>query len=73
MVGYDINWRANPGDSILLHPTYLKYSNKTLQSLADSVGAIQADLQAQKCRQENQEIVAYLVWLLRTMTLAGLA
>ena len=72
MVGYDINWRANAGDAILLHPQYLKYSNKTLQSLVDSVTDIQNDLALQKCRQENQEIVAYLSWLLRSMTLAGL-
>ena len=44
MVGYDINWRANAGDAILLHPQYLKYSNKTLQSLVDSVSDIQNDL-----------------------------
>jgi len=70
MVGYDINWRANAGDSLLTHPIYLKYSNKTIQGLADAQSDILADLQSQKCRQENQEIISYLVWLQRTMTLA---
>ena len=41
--------------------TYLKYSNKTLQSLVDSVSDIQNDLSLQKCRQENQEIMACIM------------
>jgi len=73
MVGYPINWDANPGNVKLLQsPLYTKYSSLTFGELVDARADIWYDLSFILASQESAEICAYLCWLLRVTELAVL-
>ena len=70
MVGYPINWQANPGNTRLLQsPLYTKYSMMTFLELADIRYEIWSDLAGVLANQEGADICAYLCWLLRVTDL----
>jgi len=70
MVGFPINWDANPGNTRLLQsPLYIKYSSYTFAQINDKRSEIINDIKGALANQESAEIIAYLCWLLRTTAL----
>jgi len=67
---FEINWSDAKGkDSLKHHPLYLKYCNDTMSTLAGKETLIKTDLDAMPFRAENVYIIAFLSWLLRSITL----
>ena len=68
--GYPINWSTSTGNTaILQHPLYITYSNLTFDQINSKKAQIIGDIKAAKGGLESSEIIAYLVWLLRTIDL----
>ena len=68
--GYPINWSVNAGNTaILQHPLYITYSNLNFNQVNDKRAQIIGDIKAARAGLESAEIIAYLVWLLRTTAL----
>ena len=65
-----INWAVSPGDPVLNHPVYQKYS---LVKIADlSGGDITTDMALCLASNEAASIIAYLSWLKRTIEIFNL-
>jgi len=70
MVGYPINWDAQPSNTKLLrHPLYIKYSSYNFNQINDKRAEIIGSIKGALANQESAEIIAYLCWLLRTTAL----
>jgi len=68
--GYPINWSVNAGNTaILQHPLYITYSNLTFDQVNSKKAQIIGDIKAARAGLESAAIIAYLVWLLRTIAL----
>jgi len=70
MAGTPINWDISVGNSILNHPLYIEYNNKTVQDLLVILPLLKADLAGIMVTRDNAPIIAYLSWLLRLAALA---
>jgi len=70
MAGTPINWDTPKGDSILQHPLYIKWNNKSVNELVATLPVLKADLGLIMATKQNAPIIAYISWLLR---IAGLA
>jgi len=68
-VGYEINWTAPPGDPVLQHPLYQKWSNRPIIQLDAS--AIKTDIKAALPDRESAAVVSYLCYLLRVLALVS--
>ena len=66
-MAYEINWNTSPGDPVLKHPLYQKYSNQAMGGIA--FPEVQSDLAAVLPAHENIAIVNYLAWLIRSIQL----
>ena len=66
-MAYEINWNTTPGDPILKHPLYQKYSNVAIGAII--LPAVQADLAGALAAHENIAIINYLAWVIRTLKL----
>ena len=66
-MGYEINWTTSPGDSVLEHPYYQKFSEMSFGTIDPNEvkGAIGACL----ANRDSSGIVSYLCWLLRCQSL----
>ena len=65
-MGFEINWTTTD-PAVLDHPLYLKYSATKFGSI--DLTAVKADLGTAIASKESAAIVAYLSWLVRTITL----
>ena len=70
MAGTPINWDTSQADSILTHPLYIEYNNKTIQDLVIALPLMKADFAAIMVTRANAPIIAYMSWLLRLAALA---
>ena len=66
-MGWDINWSANAGDPVLLHPLYQKYANTPIGNII--LPALQADLAGAIAQRETAAVISYLSWLIRVFKL----
>jgi len=66
-LGSPINWGVNAGSSLLRQPLYLKYSQTAFTDL--NATTIKNDIKSALASNESSELVAYLCWLLRVVTL----
>ena len=64
-----INWSVSPGDPVLQHPLYQKWSNRTFGNLDES--AIKADIQGALADNASAAVVSYLCWLTRVLALVA--
>ena len=68
-MGYDINWRVSPGDPVLQHPLYQRYSSTTIGNLDAS--SVKQTLQGALADNESAAVISYLSWLLRVLQLVA--
>lgn len=68
-MGYDINWRVAPGDPVLQHPLYQRFSSTTIGDL--NAATVKNALQGALADNESAPVVAYLSWLLRVKALVA--
>jgi hypothetical protein len=66
-MGFEINWTANPGDPVLQHPFYQKYSELPIAGV--DANDIKQDLGAVLLNLNSAGIVSYLSYLLRVKAL----
>jgi hypothetical protein len=66
-MGYEINWSANAGDKVLLHPLYQKYANTAIGQLL--LPNVQNDLAGAIASQESAAVINYLSWVIRCIKL----
>jgi len=64
-----INWSVSPGDPVLQHPLYQKFSSTTIGNLDAS--SVKATLQGALADNESAAVVSYLSWLLRVLQLVA--
>jgi hypothetical protein len=64
-----INWNVLPGDPVLAHPMYQKYS--TTKFGAIDIAAVKTDLGQVVADNPSSPVVAYLCWILRIRTLTA--
>jgi hypothetical protein len=71
LLGYEINWHTNAGDSILKSPFYQKWSQYTFTELtvAPNIAQIKLDIGAAKASNESASVINYLCWLVRVVAL----
>ena len=70
-MAFEINWNVSPNADVLDSVLYQKWSVKNLGAIASEVGALKTDLGGVIANRESTEIVAYLSYLLRVVTLIG--
>jgi hypothetical protein len=70
-MGFEINWTVSPNDDVLESPLYQKWSVKSFGAIAADVASLKADLGTVIANRDSAEIVAYLSYLLRVVTLIG--
>lgn len=71
-MGYEINFSPFKGNgSLTTHEYYQKYSNSTIGELGAILPLIKTDLNACLPSDENTEIIAYLSWIVRIVTLGS--
>ena len=68
-MGYEINWSANAGDKVLLHPLYQKYANTDLGSLL--LPEVQNDLAGAMASKDTAAVINYLSWVIRCIQLTS--
>ena len=70
-MGFEINWTVSAGDPVLSTPLYQKWSTKSFGAIATDVASLKTDLGSVIANRESAEVVAYLSYLLRVVTLIG--
>ena len=68
-MGYEINWTTNPGDGVLEHPYYQKFSEKAFATI--DANEVKAAIAACLASNDSSGIVSYLSWVLRVIALLG--
>ena len=68
-MGYEINWTAPPGDPVLQHPLYQRFSSTTIGSL--DAAQVKGALQGALADNESASVISYLSWLLRVLALVA--
>ena len=66
-MAYDINWHVSPGDPVLQHPVYQRFSSTTFGSL--DVDDVKNAINAALADDQSAAVVAYCCWLLRVKAL----
>lgn len=66
-MGWDINWHVSPGDPVLQHPVFQRFSSTTFGSL--DVDDIKNAINAALADDQSAAVVSYLSWLLRVKAL----
>ena len=69
-MGYEINWHTASGNTALLQsPYYQKYATTYFGAIDAST--VKSDIRACLASNESAAVIAYLAWILRTLTLVG--
>ena len=68
-MGSPINWKVADGASVLSNPIYLLYSVTPINEV--SATDVKASLKAALASNESADLVAYLSWVIRTLTLVA--
>jgi hypothetical protein len=64
-----INWKVADGSSVISNPIYLKFSVQSYNDL--TIGDVKAALKGALASNESADLVAYLSWVIRTLTLVA--
>ena len=64
-----INWSVPPGDPVLQHPLYQRFSSSTIGSL--DATSVKQTLQGALADNESAAVISYLSWLLRVLQLVA--
>ena len=66
-MAWDINWHSAPGDAVLQHPLYQKWSTTAIGDM--QLPLLKQDLGKSYADNASAAVVAYLCWLIRVKTL----
>jgi hypothetical protein len=66
-VGYEINWTASAGDSVLDHPAYQKFSYQGIGAIDPN--EVKSAIGSCLASRDSAAIISYLCWLLRVKAL----
>lgn len=70
-MGYEINWNASGASPVLSTPQYQKWSQYTVGELEPLILQIKTELKNARASRESQEVINYLAWLIRIVSLVG--